>query len=923
MNCIPGLRPKDRRAIQSHAHDWYKATYHTKFHMTKSQYLDCLCDTAIRFLDVKEPDSRFKELMTKAFTSLKALVDNPTTAGLPNPSQTPPLEPIGQKRPATASTTRENPRAAKAKMGTYAEVAIAKSTSVPLPIGAKSAPPKTPAKYASGAIGAPVPPKGKSKAKAKSPGSQAPIGASSTAKQGTAKRSEPPITSDTALEYLQNASPTTSFQDYQTTQVASADPDAPGPQPANGDQTVQDDQTAQHDQTPRSDQATQNDQTEQDEQIARAVQADLDAQAAKDAIAPQSGQDGNLPDLDDDDDAVMQQVLMQSRQTAQPQGSDPQATSSAGTTQSIEQELQRELKLGIGYQTEVQTLQLKMSQEPLTSDEVARYRTVSKLASDNHARVAELCDRQVQESLAQTSRNTRAILGSIQPLNLPKPKGSTVKPPPSSKDTTGACSTSAPGKQGDATGLRKAPPPILGANRPPVVKIPPQGPPKAPPKGQGSGAKSLPIQGGAQAPASPKPTLQSHLIGKNVSPRGHPPPRVLPRSNNPSRQSSVAGGNTPMSARSEATADLEEKLRKKKEAKRARPDEQDSAQHDERDLSRQQESRHHKQGHRSGRDSRRRNRTPSQDSSSSDTSEEDRRSRSSRGSRTRRHRHSRRQRSRSRRGSRSERRRRGSSEEEKRSRSKRREREHRSSKDRKRRDSSSSSEEKKSEDHEEVRNKSSTSQPVQAKAAEPPQRDPPPLPPPATTPTTDSSGSAAVPAVQQTSAQPIQRQVAQAVPAVIQTAPAIGSAAAHLPMARAVPLHQPQGHTQVAAQPDPKAMPARQVQGHVSLAQPLPQPLYPPQHHMLAVQPRPLAQQFAAPPGLGANQQAAQAAHIQQMEQQLAALQAQLQLRNTQPQAQSRSTSQSPDGWGWGSQSQDNQWQDHGWYNWGNGRGYQ
>ena len=358
------------------------------------------------------------------------------------------------------------------------------------------------------------------------------------------------------MEYLQNASPTTSFQDYQTTQAASADPDAPGPQPAHEDQTVQDDQTAQHDQTVQDDrtaqhdqtlqgdQATQNDQTEQDEQIARAVQADLDAQAARDAIAPQSGQDGNLPDLDDDDDAVMQQVLIQSRQTAQPQGSDPQATSSAGATQSIEQELQRELKLGIGYQTEVQTLQLKVSQQPLSSDEVARYRTVSKLASDNHARVAELCDRQVQESLAQTSRNTRAILGSIQPMNLPKPKGSIVKPPPSSKDTKGAGSTSAPGKQGNDAGPKKAPPPILGANRPPVVKTLPQGPPAAPPKGQGSGAKSLPIQGGAQAPASPKPTLQSHLIGKNVSPRGNPPPRVLPRSNNPSRQSSVAGGNT-------------------------------------------------------------------------------------------------------------------------------------------------------------------------------------------------------------------------------------------------------------------------------------------------------------------------------------------------------------------------------------------
>ena len=853
--------------------------------------------------------------MTKAFTSLKALVDDPTAAGLSNPNQAPSLEPIGQKRTATASITRDNPRVAKAKMGTYADVATAKSTSMPLPIGAKSVPPKTPAKYASGAIGAKVPPKGDSKAKAKSSGSQAPIGASSTAKQQTAKQRVPPITSDTALEYLQNASPTTSFQDYQTTQAASADPDAPGPQPAHEDQTVQDDQTAQHDQTPRSDQVTQDDQTEQDEQIARAVQADLDAQAAKDAIAPQSGQDGNLPDLDDDDDAVMQQVLMQSRQTAQPQGSDPQATSSAGTNQSIEQEIQRELKLGIEYQTEVQTLQMKMSHGPLTSDEVARYRTVSKLASDNQSRVAELCDRQVQESLAQTSRNTRAILGSIQPLNLPKPKGPIVKPPPSSKDAKGACSTPAPGKQGDDAGPKKAPPPILGGNRPLVVK--------APPKGQGSGAKSLPTQGGAQAPTSPKPTLPPHLVGKNVSPRGHPPPRVLPRSNNPSRQSSIAGGNTPRSARSEDTADLEEKLRKKKEAKRARPDEQVSAQHDERDPPKQRESRHHKQGHRSGRDTRRRNKTPSQDSSSSDSSEEDRRSRSSRGSRTRKYRHSRRQRSRSRRGSRSERRRRGSSEEEKRSRSKRREGEHRSSKDRKRRDPSSSSEEGQSEDHEEVRNKSRTSQPVQAKAAEPQQMDPPPLPPPATTPTTDSSGSTAVPAAQQASAQPTQRQVAQAVPAVIQTAPAIGSAAANLPMARAVPLYPQQGQTQVAATSDPKAVPARQVQAHAQLAHPLPQPLYPPQHHMLAVQPRPSAQQLAAPPGLGANQQAAQAAHIQQMERQLAALQAQLQLRDTQAQAQSRTTSQSPDGWGWGSQSQDNQWQDHGWYNWGNGRGYQ
>ena len=111
------LRPKDRRTIQSLAHDWYKAIYHTKFHMTKPQYLDYLCNTAIGFLDVREPETKFKELMTKALTSLKAFVDDPTTAGLPDPNQAPPIEPIGQKRPATTAASQVNPRVAKAKTG--------------------------------------------------------------------------------------------------------------------------------------------------------------------------------------------------------------------------------------------------------------------------------------------------------------------------------------------------------------------------------------------------------------------------------------------------------------------------------------------------------------------------------------------------------------------------------------------------------------------------------------------------------------------------------------------------------------------------------------------------------------------------------------------------------------------------------------
>ena len=108
-----------------------------------------------------------------------------------------------------------------------------------LPIGAKSAPAKTPAKYANGAIGAAVPPKGKAKAKAKGQGGSTPIGAPSTAKQGPAVRREPVITSDTALEYLRNASDNQSFDDYQSAQDTSAQPDTHNTQDAQDDQNVQ------------------------------------------------------------------------------------------------------------------------------------------------------------------------------------------------------------------------------------------------------------------------------------------------------------------------------------------------------------------------------------------------------------------------------------------------------------------------------------------------------------------------------------------------------------------------------------------------------------------------------------------------------------------------------------------------------------
>ena len=894
------LRPKEKRTIQSLAHDWYKAIYHTRFHMTKPEYLDLLCNNAIGIQNAKEPDPKFKEVMIKALTSLKALVNDPTTAGLPDPNQAPPIEPIGQKRPATTTASQVNPRVAKAKTGggTYAEATIGKPKSSTPPIGAKSAPARAPAKDASGAIGAPVPPKGKAKAKAKDQGGNPPIGAASTAKQDAAKRSDPSITSDTALEFLRDAPATQSFADYQQiTQAASARPEA------QDAQNVQDAQTA------------------QDEQIARAYQADLNAQGTQDAAATAPAQPANLPELDEDDDAAMQQALMLSRQQAQSQGSDPQAASSAGAMQSTDQELQHELQVGMDYQTEVQELQMKMSQGHLRPDEVARYRTVSQLWSANQARVAELCDRQVQESIAQQSRSTRAILGSLQPLNTAKSRGPALKPPPSSKDSTGACPPPASGRQSGATDLRKAPPPILGTNRPLAVKTHPQGPPSGPPKDQVLGqnpcqfkahprhhhplkdlhnltwmGRSL-VQGGVhhQGLFLDLLILQGHHRLLMCRLRGvlHLKPLLTWKRNygGKGKQSALGPRNRAMCnmmiGNNQSSTDLVITSKSINLVEIL-------------------------------------DRSVSENSSSSDTSDDDHRSPSSRGSRSRRHEHSRRHRSRSRKGSRSERRRRGSSGEKRRSRSKRKEGEHRSFKDRRRRDPSSSSQEQESEGHVEDRNKSRSSQPAQAKAAESQQMNPPPLPPPAAAPLTVPStpmGQTQAPAARQASAQPIQRQAAQAVPATIQTAPAIGAAVAHLPMAKAVPMHQSQGHAQVAAQPDPKAIPARHSQGHVPVAQPLPQPLYPAQQQLITVQPRPQAQQLTAPPGLGTNLELTQAAHIQQMEQQLAALQAQL--RATQPQAPSRPSSQSPEGWGWGDQSQDSQWHSHGWYNWGNGRGYQ
>ena len=467
----------------------------------------------------------------------------------------------------------------------------------------------------------------------------------------------------------------------------------------------------------------------------------------------------------------------------------------------------------------------------------------------------------------------------------------------------------------------RAPPPISGSGRPVAVKTLPQGPPVGPPKETNPGARSVPIQGGLPAPASPKGSSQSHLIGKIVSPRGNPPPKVLRR---PSGPSSVADGQTPRSVASEATAVLEEKLRKKKGKPNApgRMNRLRCIEMIENGMSNKgliitnksidireildeeighQVNDHHPlilrmtitdhphqgapdledvskpdiigQGLAETRGLNVEGEAPLMKREGHDPNED----RVNIGS----------------------------------------------SKDKKRRDSSSSSRQQEAERHEEDRNKSKSSQPVQAKAVE--SQNPPPLPPPDTAPMTASSASTQQSQAAQASqavAQPVQRQVAQAVPAIIQTAPASGTAVAQLPIAKAVPLRQSQGHVQaVLHNLIPRQCQQDTYRDNFRWLNHCHNHCIHHSNNYLLFNKGHSWQQMAAPPGLGTTQQLTQAAHIQHLEQQLAALRSQL--RATQPQAQSRHSSHSPEGWNWDDQSQGSQWHGHGWYNWGNGRGYQ
>ena len=83
---VPTLNPKHYRTIQNLASEWYRALYHTKFQLTKSDYLNHLYQTAEGYQRAKETNPSHMGAFIKALNVLKSSVNAPTTAGLRDPS---------------------------------------------------------------------------------------------------------------------------------------------------------------------------------------------------------------------------------------------------------------------------------------------------------------------------------------------------------------------------------------------------------------------------------------------------------------------------------------------------------------------------------------------------------------------------------------------------------------------------------------------------------------------------------------------------------------------------------------------------------------------------------------------------------------------------------------------------------------------
>ena len=226
-----------------------------------------------------------------------------------------------------------------------------------------------------------------------------------------------------------------------------------------------------------------------------------------------------------------------------------------------------------------------MFAQRLSVDEVQKMRTLSELMHINQQGVADLCERQIQENSAQQAKDISVMLASLQPLQPSRPKTPIVKTAPKGKVAKTMPPPPVVVKQPPGASGVKAPPPVLASPMAPP-------PPKDPPAQQQSGDKhgsdkgpppsSLPLTkfAGGLLPArtSPKGPSTSQLQKPLISPKGRPPARIAIPS-----QPAPAAIETPRSDATEATADLEEKLKRRREAKRQQSEMQEEEQQDGRD----------------------------------------------------------------------------------------------------------------------------------------------------------------------------------------------------------------------------------------------------------------------------------------------------------------------------------------------------
>ena len=140
---VPTLEPKHYRTIQNLAAEWYKALYHTKFQLTKSEYLKHLHKTAEGNQRAKETNPHHLDAFIKALDVLKYSVNAPTTAGLRDPTSV--------QSELLAAQQQSKPKGDKPAPDSYAAAVTGQTANQPLPIGAKrpSGPPAKQAKAAS------------------------------------------------------------------------------------------------------------------------------------------------------------------------------------------------------------------------------------------------------------------------------------------------------------------------------------------------------------------------------------------------------------------------------------------------------------------------------------------------------------------------------------------------------------------------------------------------------------------------------------------------------------------------------------------------------------------------------------------------------------------------------------------------------